>query len=311
MTSRERILSALNHREPDRAPVDLSGHRSSGISAIAYARLREHLGLERKTIQVYDPIQQLAIVHEDVLQLFKVDTIELGRAFALEAKHWQDWTLPDGTPCQIPAWVKIERANGEWVIRSESGRITARMPEGCLYFEQAYYPFAEQDDLDNLPGAFAENMWFHVASPPGPLAAGPEGIKVLQEGARRLRQQNDRAIIGLFGGNLLETGQMLYRNDNFLLLLAADPERAHQFLDKLVAVHLANLERFLGAVGPFIDVILFGDDLGMQNGPQISPRMYREFFLPRHALMWKRAKVLAKVKVMLHCCGGVYELCPA
>ena len=45
MTSRERILRALNHQEPDRVPVDLSGHRSSGIAAIAYAKLRSHLGL--------------------------------------------------------------------------------------------------------------------------------------------------------------------------------------------------------------------------------------------------------------------------
>ena len=67
MKSRERVLDALNHRETDRVPVDLSGHRSSGIAAIAYARLREHLGLEKRPIRVYDPVQQLAIVDEDVL----------------------------------------------------------------------------------------------------------------------------------------------------------------------------------------------------------------------------------------------------
>ncbi len=89
-----------------------------------------------------------------------------------------------------------------------------------------------------------------------------------------------------------------------------DPDRVHRFLDKLVEFHLANLEKFLGAVGPCIDVILFGDDLGMQNGPQISPAMYREYFKPRHTMMWKRTKELADVKVMLHCCGGVRELLP-
>ncbi len=84
----------------------------------------------------------------------------------------------------------------------------------------------------------------------------------------------------------------------------------HRFLDRLVELHLANLERFLGAVGPYIDIILFGDDLGMQRGPQMSPAMYREFFQPRHAAMWKRAKELAHVNVMLHCCGGVRPLLP-
>jgi uroporphyrinogen decarboxylase len=103
---------------------------------------------------------------------------------------------------------------------------------------------------------------------------------------------------------------MLFRNDNFLMMLAAEPSRAHEFLDRLVEVHMANLEKFLSAVGPYIDIIVFGDDLGMQTGPQISPRAYRELFKPRHALMWNRAKELADVKVMLHCCGGVRELLP-
>ncbi len=57
-------------------------------------------------------------------------------------------------------------------------------------------------------------------------------------------------------------------------------------------------------------MILFGDDLGMQTGPQISPRMYREFFKPRHKLMWARTRQLTEAKIMLHCCGGVRELLP-
>src|ERR1043165_4420522 len=90
MTSRQRVIAALNHQESDRVPVDFSGPRAPGIMAIAYARLRDFLGLPKKPIRVYDPIQQLAIVDEDVLQLFGVDTIELGRAFCLEDKDWTD-----------------------------------------------------------------------------------------------------------------------------------------------------------------------------------------------------------------------------
>ena len=312
MTSRERVLAALSHRQPDKTPIDFGGHRSSGIAAMAYPKLRRALGFAPRPIRVYDPIQQLAIIDEDVLERFQVDTIELGRGFALEDKDWADRTLPDDTPCQMPAWALPERQEKErqWVLRSASGRVLARMPHGAIYFEQCYWPFIGNDDLDRLPEALAENMWCAVASPPGPLVAGPDGQRVFAEGARKLREKTDRAIIGLFGGNLLEVGQFLYRNDNFLMLLAGNPRRAHAFLDRLVEIHLANLERFLAAVGPYIDVISFGDDLGMQNGPQISPAMYREFFKPRHAKMWRRAKELANVKVMLHCCGGVRPLIP-
>ena len=310
MTSRERVLSALNHQESDRVPIDLSGHRSSGISAFVYPKLREFLGLQPKLLRVYDPIQQLAIVDEDVLDRFGVDTIELGRGFALEDSDWRDWILPDGTKCQIPSWIKPERRGSQWVIHSQSGRVIAVIPEGGLYFEQAYYPFFEKDDLDAIPEALEESMWDTVASPPGPLIKGSDGNRMLAAGAKKLRGCTDRAIIGLFGGSLFERGQFLYRNDRFFMLLAEKPDRAHAFLDRVTKIHLAELEDFLGAVGDSIDVILFGDDLGMQTGPLISPEMYRQFFKPRHEMMWKRAKELAKVKVMLHCCGAIRELIP-
>jgi len=96
---------------------------------MAYARLRDFLDLPKKPIRVYDPVQQLAIVDEDVLQRFQVDTIELGRAFASEDCHWTDWVLPDGTPCLMPAWAKPERSQGDWVLTSKlTGTIIARMP---------------------------------------------------------------------------------------------------------------------------------------------------------------------------------------
>ncbi|MGO8745577.1 MAG: uroporphyrinogen decarboxylase family protein [Thermoguttaceae bacterium] len=310
MTPRERVLTALDHREPDRVPIDFGGHRSSGIAAMAYAKLRKALDLPHRPTRVYDPIQQLAIVDEDVLERFHVDTIEMGRGFALADEDWVDWTLPDGAACQMPRWAAPQRENGAWVLRSNSGRVVGRMPDGAIYFEQAYWPFLDGDDLDHLPEALDETIWCAIASPPGPLGSGPDGDRVLAEGARKLRQRTDRAIIGLFGGNLLEIGQFLYRIDNFLMLLAGNPGRAHAFLDRLVELHLANLERFLRLVGPYIDIILFGDDLGMQRGPQMSRAMYQEFFKPRHARLWRRAKELANVKVMLHCCGGVRPLLP-
>jgi uroporphyrinogen decarboxylase len=312
MSSRQRVLASINHQQPDRVPVDLSGHRSSGISPIAYRKLRQRLGLPDKTIRVYDIVQQLAIVDEDVLEWAGVDTIELGRAFALEDRYWADWTLPDGAPCQVPAWSVPERQPGRWVIRSQkSGQVIAQMVDGSLYFEQTTWPFAGgRSERVKVEDVIEESMWTAIASPPGPITAGEDGYQVLAQGARKLRQSTDKAIIGLFGGNLLEFGQFMYRNDNFFMLLAGDPGEAEAFLDEITEMHLSNLEKYLGAVANFIDIILFGDDLGMQSGPQISPRMYRRFFKPRHAMLWQRAKELAPVKVMLHCCGGVRELLP-
>ena len=309
MTSRERVLAALEHREPDRVPIDLSGHRSSGISALLYPKLRQALNLAPRPVRVYDPVQQLAIVDPDVLDRFGVDTLELGRGFALQDRDWKDWVLPDAAPCQMPAWASPVREPGRWVLKSASGRVLAQLVDGAHYFEQTYWPLVDDPKMP-LRDALNECMWTGIASPPGPLTAGTEGERVLAEGARALRRASERAILGLFGGNLLEIGEFLYGMDGFLYLLAAEPKQVHRFLDRLVEHHLGELERFLRAVGGSIDIILFGDDLGMQTGPLISPAMYREFFKPRHALMWARAKKLAPVKVNLHSCGGIRPLIP-
>ena len=173
-----------------------------------------------------------------------------------------------------------------------------------------HFPWAEQEaHHDGLLEAMGECMW-NIPPPPGPLVEGPDGDALLVEGAQRLRENTERAIVGVFGGNLIEHGEMLYRNDNFLALLAAEPDQAHDFLDHLTEFHLKNLEKFLGLVGPYVDIVSFGDDLGMQTGPLISPRMYRQFFKPRHARLWQRAKELADVKVMLHSCGSIRLLLP-
>ena len=204
-----------------------------------------------RPIRVYDPIQQLAIIDDDVLERFHVDTIELGRGFALEDQHWADWTLPDGTPCQMPAWALPER-------QAKSMGAAVRRAAGCW----PGCPTGPSTSSNAIGRIWTTTTWIGCRKPwtktcgapcgvrPARWLAGPDGDRVLAEGAGRLREQTDRAIIGLFGGNLLEIGQFLYRNDNFFMLLAGNPRRAHEFLDRLVEIHLANLERFLAAVGP-------------------------------------------------------------
>ncbi|NLF03314.1 MAG: methyltransferase, partial [Anaerolineales bacterium] len=312
LTSRERVMKAVNHQEPDRVPIDLSGHRSSGIMAIAYNRLKRHLGITSGDIYVYDFVQQLAIVEPEVLDRFGVDTIELGRGFALSPSDWRDWELPDGTSCKIPAFIYPVKVGGDWRVYHEDGTLIAIQKAGCLYFEQTCFPLAGAgaDALDNLTQPMEKIMWASLGSPPTPIGYDEEGLRALCLGAKVLRESTSRAVIGLFGGNLLEFGQFFFGMANFLELLAADHALVHRFLDRMVEIHLENLKKFLSAVGPYIDIVLFGDDLGMQTGPQISPRMFREYLQPRYKLLWETAKQLADVKVMLHSCGSLYLLLP-
>lgn len=312
MTSRERVLAALNHEEPDRIAVDLGAHRSSGIAAIAYHHLRKHLGLPEKPIRVYDMVQQLAIVDEDVLDLFGVDCIEMGRGFLLEDSDWKPWVLPDGTPCEIPAYIQLELKDEHWYLQDAEGSDVGILKKGSLYFEQTCFPLMERgienDHFEDLEEMLGRQMWSAVAHPGGHLSLDESGLKELTAGAKALRESTDRAIVGLFGGNMFEIPQMLYRMDNYLLATGLYPDKVAELSEKLYQVHLKNLELWMSAVGPYIDVVLFGDDLGGQQGPLISPDAYREFYKPYHKKLWGRAKELADVKVQLHCCGGIYEL---
>ena len=123
MKSRERIHAALDHRESDVVPIDFSGHRSSGIMAQTYVQLRKQLGLPPSKLYVYDFIQQLALVEDDVLDIVGADVVEVGHNFYKHDDYWADWNLPDGAPCKIPAFCNPEKVGDDWVVRGDEGQV--------------------------------------------------------------------------------------------------------------------------------------------------------------------------------------------
>jgi uroporphyrinogen decarboxylase len=313
MNSRERVLAALSHRQPDRVAIDFGAHRSSGIAAIAYARLKEALGISSGGIYVYDMVQQLAIVEPDVLDAVGSDAVELGRGFMLDDDDWQDWVLPNGTPCKIPGFINVEKRGNDSYLLSDDGVDLAIQKDGCLYFEQIHWPWLERNpdeqDFSDLEDAFKYTMWTGIPTPGGHIPLTDEGCGRLADGAKKLRESTDHAVVGIFGGNLFEVPQFLYRIDNYLMHMGLHPEACERLSQALCDFYIPRMDKWLAAVGPYIDVMLFGDDLGGQNGPLMSTAMYRRYFKPWHTKLWKHAKELAPhVNIHLHCCGGVEPL---
>jgi len=152
-------------------------------------------------------------------------------------------------------------------------------------------------------------MWTGIATPGGHLPLTGEGLKRLAEGAKALRATTDRAILGIFGGSLFEVPQFLYGMETYLEYMALYPEACVRLSEKLTEFYLARMEKWLAAVGPYIDIMLFGDDLGGQSGPLMSTGMYCQYYKPFHGRMWRRAKELAPhIHTQLHCCGGIEPL---
>jgi len=313
MTPRARVLAAIEHREPDRVPVDLGATPSSGISAAAYGRLRSRLGLADGPVLVYDVVQQLAQPEEAVLDRFGVDVLDIGRTFNASDADWRDADLPGSGPFRYPAWFRPERrSDGSWIARHPDGTEIARMPAGGSFFDQTCFPWVDgyPPGLRGLDAAMERVLWAALAHSPWDHAGEPGFWDALRERALALRRSSDRALVIVCGCNLFEWGTFLRRLDNFLMDLVSDTANVERLLDALLERHLATLEKVCAAVGDVADVLRFGDDLGMDHGPLMAPEVYRRLFKPRHRQLCAYVHRHSRMKTLLHSCGSIYRLLP-
>jgi uroporphyrinogen decarboxylase len=312
MMCRERVLVSIGHNEPDRVPLDIGATPSSGISAIAYANLVENLKLSGARTLVYDVVQQVAQPEESVLDLFGADILDVGRAFNNRPEDWRPVTLPTGQEVFWPAWFRSEPVNGRLEVRDEEGDRIATMPAGATFFDQAVFPYLDgyPDDYKDLGHAMSKVLWQKLAHSPWDHAGEPDFWEKLREKAQKMRAESDRAIMIVCGCNLFEWGTFLRRIDNFLMDLIEEPENVEALLDALMEKHLATLEKVCNAVGDVCDILRFGDDLGMNTGPFMSPKTYRALFKPRHTMLCDYVHKHSGMKTFLHSCGSIYRLMP-
>ena len=313
MNSRQRVLAAINHTEPDRVPVDLGATPSSGISAIAYDNLLKSVPLKDKRNWIYDVVQQVTQPSDEMLDYFRIDAVDLGRTFNPLDSDWIEITLPNGSKAQQPAWFHPHRQEDGSSLAFKGDEPIAIMPATAISYDQIVYPF-----LDGYPDHFGSNLddamgrihWAALVHSPWDHANEEDFWEQLRMNALELKTNSSRAIVLSAGCNLFEWGTFLRRMDHFLVDLMRQPLEVHRFLDALMERHLASLEKICRAVGDVVDVIRLGDDLGMNGGPLMSPLTYREFFKPRHTLLCDFIKTHSKMHTFLHSCGSIYKLIP-
>jgi uroporphyrinogen decarboxylase len=92
--------------------------------------------------------------------------------------------------------------------------------------------------------------------------------------------------------------------------LVAEPDNVERLLEALMERHLAALKRVCQAVGDIADIIRFGDDLGANGGPFMSPKVSRQFFKPRHTFLCDYVHRHTRMKTFLHSCGSIHALLP-
>lgn len=314
MTSRERILAAINHQQPDRVPVDLSATPSSGISAIAYSNLVKYLGREELQVQIYDVVQQLAQPDISILDQFGVDVLDIGRTFNAHPSDWKPTTLANGAPAFYPKnFNPLLQADGSFVRFDDDGKtMLSRMPVGATFFDQTYFPYVDgyPTSYENLDAEMGRIMWARDVHSPWDHAGDENFWKTLRENTLKLRASTDKALLVVCGCNLFEWGTFLRRMDNFLMDLMCDHYNVEKLLDQLMIRHLATLEKVCEAVGDIVDIIRFGDDLGMTSGPFMDVDTYRTLFKPRHKILCDYVKSHSKMHTFIHSCGSISLLMP-
>jgi uroporphyrinogen decarboxylase len=313
MNSRERILAAINHQEPDGLPVDLGATPSSGISAIAYHKLKLHLDMQSGHTRVYDVVQQLAQPEEVILDRYRIDAIDIGRAFDERDEDWYDITLPNGIPVQFPAWFKpLRQPDGTWDALAPDGTRIASKPLGADFFDQTCFPYVDgyPADYADLSEVMPKVLWSGLVHSPWNHAADADFWVQLRQRALNLRANSDRALMIVVGCNLFEWGTFLRRIDNFLSDLVLDQGNVERLLDALMERHMATLEKVCLAVGDVADIVRFGDDLGTDNGPFMPPKTYRKLIKPRQRQLTDYVKQHSQMRTFLHSCGSIYRILP-
>lgn len=314
MTSKERILAAIAHKEPDMVPVDMGSTPSSGISAIAYSNLIKAIGRDDLPVLIYDVVQQLAQPDMSVIDKFGIDVIDIGRTFNTSPSDWHETTMANGDKAYYPInFNPKKQEDGSYLCYDNDGkRVLAKMPKGATFFDQTYFPYADgfPNDYKSLDKEMGRVLWSRYVHSPWDHAEDIGFWDELRKNTLHLRKTTDKALMIVCGCNLFEWGTFLRRMDNFLMDLLCDPDNVSRMLDCLLERHLSTLEKVCKSVGDIVDIIRFGDDLGMINGPFMDVDTYRKLFKPRHKKLCDYVKSHSTMHTFIHSCGSISSLMP-
>lgn len=304
MTSRDRVAAALNHEEPDRVPVDFGGSRITGITAIAYKNLLNHLG-RSEDIKIYDIKQQLAIPSHDMVRYLGGDVVHLTRPGQttglpfLMIDRWQEGRMTDGSPCLVPeGYDPVFLDDGGMEIHHD-GSVFARRPAGSLYFDVTTIPLKDAETPEDID----TYVW------PDPWSERDE--QFLKAEIERLYHGTDMALFAglpVFDCSFFEIGQYMFGFETLLTNFYLKRDMMEYWLDTLLKHHLAILEKFLELTGMYISAIQMNDDFGAQDNMLIPPALYRELIKPRQAEWIALVRKHSDAKIFLHCDGAIADI---
>lgn len=278
MDSRQRVLLALNHKEPDRVPIDFGGTGVSTICYQAYDDLREYLGLPPRP---YDPDNLggatwagVVVPHEDIYQRLHSDVQMVSMD---DPDNWE---------------LNVEYGDEFDVYVDEWGTGVYR-PKGGHYFDYRDFPIKE----GTLEALNAWNKW------PNPIDEGR--WRNMRQRCIEVREKGRATTaFSVFGGGIFEQPSRIMPMEEFLMGIVSDPKFADAILGKMFDIYYDATVCMLEEIGDILDVWVYWDDLSTQRGAMISTAWYERHLMPLHRKLFDKVKSMSNAKIFFHCCGS-------
>ncbi len=278
-TSRDRIVTALNHKEPDRIPISFGGLHDS-IHINGHRALKNHLGIDGGKDIIQDPFQQIVFPDPRLLEMFHSDITPV---YAKPAPPF-----------------KLEyKDEGENLTYTDEWGTKYRKPKKSgLYFDFERHIFS---------GKSVEDIKSHKLPDP----SHPSRFEGLREKVLKLTQETDKAIVAYAPtGGVFEHTYWLRGIEETFTDMITNIKLLEVLTDKILQWMLAFWEHYLMEIGDLVQVVQIGDDLGGQDGPLFSPKVYRSLYKPKHRKLISLIRKHTDAKIYFHSCGSIKEYIP-
>jgi hypothetical protein len=318
MTSRERVLAGLNHREPDAVPVDFGSTAVTGIHAAAVAALRDHYGLEKRPVRVYEPYQMLGLIEEDLKSVMGIDVEGIPAPetlFGFRNENWKPWRLDSGLEVLVSGHFQTTRDENGDILIYPRGDLSAppsgRMPKDGYFFDT----IVRQEPLDEAGLDPRDNLEEF-----GPVSAADLDYFAV-EAARA--SATGRAVMATFGGTafgdialvpapFLRHPKGIRDIEEWYISTLTRQDYVHRVFAGQAETALANLEKISRAVGGRVDtVFICGTDFGTQRSQFCSAETFRRLYFPYYKKINDWVHAHTSWKTFKHSCGAVDPLIEA
>jgi hypothetical protein len=302
-------------------PVDLGGSAVTGMHVSVVYGLRQALGLDAPgtPVKVVEPYQMLGEITPDLVDALGIDVVGLGSPrtmFGFENTGWKPWTTFDGTPVLVPEGFNTQvELNGDLFLYPEGDTSVppaGRMPAGGWYFDATRRQPPIDDDNLNVEDNLEEF---------GPIAEADLAYYAAE--SARLYNETDKAILANFGGTAfgdialvpapwLKHPEGIRDVEEWYISTVTRKEYVRAIFEMQCQIGIENLTRIAEVVGDRVAALMVtGTDFGTQRGPFISPRAYRDLYMPFHARVNEWIHTHTSWKSFIHSCGSVTPLIPS